>query len=169
MTAFALTERQQGFAAEVRVIAAEQLRPLAEAGRPGHVNRELVKALGELGLLPRLFPRRGSPLQVDLREFAAGHFDPEVVVAVADGGAHWAPPASDPLVPVVRPPAISHDSFNRWWRLPPWRLGPTRMTAGLPHHWGTPSAARAVTSAKPSRRQAISTSGSGTEAVSTLT
>jgi acyl-CoA dehydrogenase len=56
MTAFALTERQQAFAEEVRVIAASQLRPLAEAGRPGHVNRELVKAMGQLGLLPRLFP-----------------------------------------------------------------------------------------------------------------
>jgi acyl-CoA dehydrogenase len=56
MTAFALTEEQQAFAEEVRVIAASQLRPLAEAGRPGHVNRELVKAMGQLGLLPRLFP-----------------------------------------------------------------------------------------------------------------
>ena len=56
MTAFALTEEQQAFAEEIRVIAASQLRPLAEAGRPGHVNRELVKAMGQLGLLPRLFP-----------------------------------------------------------------------------------------------------------------
>jgi len=38
------------------VIAAEQLRPLAEAGRTGRVNRELVKSMGRLGLLPRLFP-----------------------------------------------------------------------------------------------------------------
>ena len=60
MTAFALTEEQQAFAEEVRVVAASQLRPLAEAGRPGHVNRELVKAMGQLGLLPRLFPGRGQ-------------------------------------------------------------------------------------------------------------
>ncbi|HMD24652.1 MAG TPA: acyl-CoA dehydrogenase family protein, partial [Streptosporangiaceae bacterium] len=37
-------------------MAAEQLRPIAEAGPPGHVNRELIKAMGELGLLARLFP-----------------------------------------------------------------------------------------------------------------
>jgi acyl-CoA dehydrogenase len=56
MTAFALTAEQSAFAAEVRSIAAEQLRPLAEAGQPGQVNRELIKALGSLGLLARLFP-----------------------------------------------------------------------------------------------------------------
>jgi alkylation response protein AidB-like acyl-CoA dehydrogenase len=56
VTAFALTEEQQAFAQRVRTIAAEELRPLAEAGPPGHVNRELVMAMGQLGLLPRLFP-----------------------------------------------------------------------------------------------------------------
>ena len=56
MTAFALTDQQRSLAEQVRVIAAEQLRPLAEAGRTGRVNRELVKAMGRLGLLPRLFP-----------------------------------------------------------------------------------------------------------------
>jgi acyl-CoA dehydrogenase len=56
VTAFALTGQQQAFAEQARAIAAEQLRPLAEAGRPGRVNRELVKAMGQLGLLPRLFP-----------------------------------------------------------------------------------------------------------------
>jgi acyl-CoA dehydrogenase len=56
MTAFALTEEQQAFTGEVRSVAAEQLRPIAEAGPPGHVNRELIKAMGELGLLARLFP-----------------------------------------------------------------------------------------------------------------
>jgi acyl-CoA dehydrogenase len=56
MTTFALTEPQRAFAAQVRVIAAEQLRPIAEAGPPGRVNRELIKAMGQLGLLARLFP-----------------------------------------------------------------------------------------------------------------
>ena len=44
----------------VRALAADQLRPLAEAGAPGHVNRELIKAMGRLGLLPRLFPGIGG-------------------------------------------------------------------------------------------------------------
>ena len=56
MTAFALTETQRAFADQVREIAAAQLRPIAEAGVAGHVNRELIKAMGQLGLLPRLFP-----------------------------------------------------------------------------------------------------------------
>jgi hypothetical protein len=37
VTAFALTEPQRAFAGEVRVIAAEQLRPIAEAGPPGPI------------------------------------------------------------------------------------------------------------------------------------
>jgi acyl-CoA dehydrogenase len=61
VAAFALTGQQQAFAEQARTIAAEQLRPLAEAGRPGRVNRELVKAMGQLGLLPRLFPGQGGP------------------------------------------------------------------------------------------------------------
>jgi len=56
MTAFALTETQRAFADQVREIAAAQLRPIAEAGVAGHVNRDLIKAMGQLGLLPRLFP-----------------------------------------------------------------------------------------------------------------
>jgi alkylation response protein AidB-like acyl-CoA dehydrogenase len=57
VTAFALTSEQQDFAERVRQIASGQLRALAEAGTPGHVNRELIKAMGDLGLLARLFPR----------------------------------------------------------------------------------------------------------------
>ena len=59
MTAFSLTAEQQDLVREVTALAAEELRPLAEAGAPGQVNRELVKALGRLGLLARLFPRGG--------------------------------------------------------------------------------------------------------------
>jgi acyl-CoA dehydrogenase len=56
VTAFALTEDQRAFAAGVRDLAARELRPLAAAGEPGRVNRELIKAMGRLGLLARLFP-----------------------------------------------------------------------------------------------------------------
>ena len=56
MTAFALAADQQAFAAEVRDLGARELRPIAEAGEPGRVNRDLVKAMGRLGLLARLFP-----------------------------------------------------------------------------------------------------------------
>jgi acyl-CoA dehydrogenase len=42
--------------AEVRRLAREVFAPLAAAGVPGRVNRPLVRALGETGLLGRLFP-----------------------------------------------------------------------------------------------------------------
>ena len=41
---------------EVRRLAREVFAPLADAGPPGRVNRPLVRALGETGLLGRLFP-----------------------------------------------------------------------------------------------------------------
>ncbi|MET0133951.1 MAG: acyl-CoA dehydrogenase [Kibdelosporangium sp.] len=51
-----LNAQQREFADEVRALAADWLIPIAEAGKPGAVNRELIKAMGELGLLARLFP-----------------------------------------------------------------------------------------------------------------
>jgi len=56
VTAFGLTAEQTALAARVRDLAARELRPIAETGEPGRVNRELVKALGQHGLLARLFP-----------------------------------------------------------------------------------------------------------------
>jgi acyl-CoA dehydrogenase len=55
VNAFALTAEQRSFTEHVRALAAEQLRPIAEAGTPGRVNRQLIKAMGDLGLLARLF------------------------------------------------------------------------------------------------------------------
>ena len=55
---FGLTEEQHRLAQEARGIGREVLAPLARAGAPGRVNRELVRALGDHGLLPRLFPER---------------------------------------------------------------------------------------------------------------
>jgi acyl-CoA dehydrogenase len=54
--AFALTAAQQRLQAEVRALAREVLAPLAEAGPPGRVNRPLVRALGDHGLLARVIP-----------------------------------------------------------------------------------------------------------------
>ncbi|MFE6778694.1 acyl-CoA dehydrogenase family protein [Streptomyces sp. NPDC057702] len=55
MSAFALDPQQRAWCATLRTTAAERLRPLAERGTPGRVNRPLVAALGDLGLLGRLF------------------------------------------------------------------------------------------------------------------
>jgi len=53
---FALSDEQLAFTASVRALAAGELRDLAAAGAPGQVNRPLIKAMGALGLLGRLFP-----------------------------------------------------------------------------------------------------------------
>jgi alkylation response protein AidB-like acyl-CoA dehydrogenase len=54
--AFALDSSQERLQAEVRTLARETLAPLAMQGPPGRVNRKLVRALGERGLLARLLP-----------------------------------------------------------------------------------------------------------------
>ncbi|MEV7039279.1 acyl-CoA dehydrogenase family protein [Amycolatopsis sp. NPDC051061] len=53
---FTLDPDQRAFAAEVRRLAEDRLRPLAESGVEGAVNRPLLKEMGALGLLARLFP-----------------------------------------------------------------------------------------------------------------
>ena len=61
MTAFALDPAQRRWCEELRTLAADTLRPFVEDATdlpPGAVNRPLLEALGELGLLDRLFPAR---------------------------------------------------------------------------------------------------------------
>jgi acyl-CoA dehydrogenase len=56
VSAWELTPEQRRFVDDVRRIAAETLAPVVEQGTPGRVNRPLVKTMGDLGLLSRLFP-----------------------------------------------------------------------------------------------------------------
>ncbi len=58
--AFSLTPEQQRLGSEVRALARDVLAPLARAGRPGRVNRKLVRALGDHGLIARLVPAGGA-------------------------------------------------------------------------------------------------------------
>lgn len=60
---FELSERQQRRMEEVREIARTVLVPLAHAGIPGTVNRPLLKAMGDRGLLQGLFPKSSSGKQ----------------------------------------------------------------------------------------------------------
>ncbi|MGI8576605.1 MAG: acyl-CoA dehydrogenase family protein [Nocardioidaceae bacterium] len=69
MSTFALTPEQDRFTSWVREVAQSTLRPIAEAGPEGAVNRQLVKAMGELGLLAPLFP--GSAVGGSVRDAAA--------------------------------------------------------------------------------------------------
>lgn len=60
MPAFSLDPAQTAWCAELRALAEERLRPLAEKGEPGHVNRALVAELGRLGCSPACSPRARS-------------------------------------------------------------------------------------------------------------
>jgi len=57
---FALDAEQERLVEEARRVARDRLGQIAARGTPGRVNRPLVRALGESGLLPRLFPRRAG-------------------------------------------------------------------------------------------------------------
>ncbi|QXE34200.1 acyl-CoA dehydrogenase family protein [Streptomyces sp. GMY02] len=60
MPVFTLGPAQTEWCAELRALAVERLRPLAEKGKPGRVNRPLIAALGELGLLGQVFGDTGA-------------------------------------------------------------------------------------------------------------
>ncbi|WP_055549670.1 acyl-CoA dehydrogenase family protein [Streptomyces sp. NBRC 110028] len=66
MPSFALDPEQRRWCARLRALAREHLRPLADAGTPGRINRPLTACLGELGLLERLFPEDGPVRALDL-------------------------------------------------------------------------------------------------------
>ena len=91
MTAFTLETDQRALIDEARRIARDQLRSVADSGEPGRVNRPLVKALAEHGLLPRLFPtsaggsREGevSALELAILREALAREAPEVETALA--------------------------------------------------------------------------------------
>ena len=55
---FALTDRQRRLLEGTRRLGADVLAPIAERAVPGRVDRELLKALAEHGILPSLFPER---------------------------------------------------------------------------------------------------------------
>ncbi|MEE1799271.1 acyl-CoA dehydrogenase family protein [Streptomyces sp. JV176] len=54
MSVFSLDPVRTAWCAELRALTARRLRPLAERGGPGRVNRPLVMELGRLGLLERM-------------------------------------------------------------------------------------------------------------------
>jgi acyl-CoA dehydrogenase len=54
--AFTLSAEHERLGAEARALARDVLAPLARAARPGRVNRKLVRALGDHGLIARLVP-----------------------------------------------------------------------------------------------------------------
>lgn len=88
MTAFSLDAAQTAWCAELRTLAAERLRPLAEKGEPGHVNRPLVAELGRLGLLARLFTSGALDLCLMRESLAHACTEAETALALQGLGAH---------------------------------------------------------------------------------
>ncbi|MFE0250204.1 acyl-CoA dehydrogenase family protein [Streptomyces sp. NPDC059010] len=88
MPAFSLDPTQTAWCAELRALAAERLRPLAEKGEPGHVNRALVAELGRLGLLERLFTSGAVDLCLMRESLAYACTEAETALALQGLGAH---------------------------------------------------------------------------------
>ncbi|MEU6010800.1 acyl-CoA dehydrogenase family protein [Streptomyces sp. NPDC047453] len=88
MPAFSLEPEQAAWCAELRALAADRLRPLAEKGEPGHVNRALLAELGRLGLLERLFTSGALDLCLMRESLAHACAEAETALALQGLGAH---------------------------------------------------------------------------------
>ncbi|MEU3859220.1 acyl-CoA dehydrogenase family protein [Streptomyces sp. NPDC028722] len=88
MSAFALRPEQAAWCAELRALAAGRLRPLADRGEPGRVNRPLLAELGRLGLLARLFDSGALDLCLMRESLAQTCTEAETALALQGLGAH---------------------------------------------------------------------------------
>jgi len=90
MTGFALSDEQIAYTARVRAVATEHLLPLARAGADGRINRPLLSAMGERGLLRDLYggspdepPRDAAAMQLCLLRETIAAVSPEAETALA--------------------------------------------------------------------------------------
>ncbi|MFD5510935.1 acyl-CoA dehydrogenase family protein [Streptomyces sp. NPDC127051] len=88
MNGFALGAEQEEWCGQLRALAADRLRPLADKGEPGRVNRPLLAALGELGLLERVFTSGALELCLLRESLAYGCTEAETALALQGLGAH---------------------------------------------------------------------------------
>ncbi|MFI6055571.1 acyl-CoA dehydrogenase family protein [Streptomyces violascens] len=88
MPGFALEPDQLEWCGELRVLAGARLRPLADKGEPGRVNRPLVEALGEHGLLARIFESGALDLCLMRESLAYACTEAETALALQGLGAH---------------------------------------------------------------------------------
>ncbi|GAA3389777.1 acyl-CoA dehydrogenase [Streptomyces roseoviridis] len=88
MAAFSLDPEQIAWCQRLRELAAGQLRPLADKGPPGRVNRPLVAALGEHGLLARVFESGALDLCLMRESLAHACTEAETALALQGLGAH---------------------------------------------------------------------------------
>ncbi|WP_037671956.1 acyl-CoA dehydrogenase family protein [Streptomyces griseus] len=88
MPAFSLEPERIAWGARLRALAAERLRPLAEKGEPGRVNRALAAELGRLGLLSRVFTSGAVDLCLMRESLAHACTEAETALALQGLGAH---------------------------------------------------------------------------------
>lgn len=88
MSAFSLGPEETAWRAELRELAAQRLRPLADQGEPGRVNRPLLAELGRLGLLARLFDSGALDLCLMRESLAQACTEAETALALQGLGAH---------------------------------------------------------------------------------
>ncbi|MFE3607069.1 acyl-CoA dehydrogenase family protein [Streptomyces goshikiensis] len=88
MTGFALGAEQEEWCARLRALSADRLLPLAEKGEPGRVNRPLLAALGDEGLLERVFTSGALDLCLLRESLAYGCTEAETALALQGLGAY---------------------------------------------------------------------------------
>jgi alkylation response protein AidB-like acyl-CoA dehydrogenase len=93
MAGFGLTDDQRALVRDLHQLATSVLAPLAAKGKPGHVNRELLAAMGQHGLLERVYgtaERATSAMDICLaREtLAAVSTEAETALALQGLGSH---------------------------------------------------------------------------------
>ncbi|MFE3827812.1 acyl-CoA dehydrogenase family protein [Streptomyces sp. NPDC059092] len=88
MPVFSLDPVQTAWCAELRALAARRLRPLADRGEPGRVNRPLVGELGRLGLLERVFRSSALDLCLLRESLAQGCAEAETALALQGLGTY---------------------------------------------------------------------------------
>ncbi|MEU6891087.1 acyl-CoA dehydrogenase [Streptomyces sp. NPDC046557] len=88
MTGFALGVDEEEWCGRLRTLSARRLRPLAEKGEPGRVNRPLLAALGEEGLLERVFVSGALELCLLRESLAYGCTEAETALALQGLGAY---------------------------------------------------------------------------------
>ncbi|MFE4055549.1 acyl-CoA dehydrogenase family protein [Streptomyces sp. NPDC059096] len=88
MPVFSLDPAQTAWCAELRALARRRLRPLAERGEPGRVNRPLLAELGRLGLLERVFTSSALELCLLRESLAQGCTEAETALALQGLGTY---------------------------------------------------------------------------------
>ncbi|MEV7542259.1 acyl-CoA dehydrogenase family protein [Streptomyces sp. NPDC089915] len=88
MAGFALGVEHEEWCAQLRALAERRLRPLAEKGEPGRVNRPLLAELGEQGLLERVFGSGALELCLLRESLAYGCTEAETALALQGLGGH---------------------------------------------------------------------------------